>query len=99
MFKPKGIKQKPRKPNGDYLQTDLVSRLYHEWLIRDFGSRTRGVVSTAADCRIEAAIIRDALAVVLRERGDFAAAELCREYGPGVAMTAARKEEPCATNQ
>jgi hypothetical protein len=86
MPKPKGIKQKPRKPNGDYLATDLVSRLYHEWLIRDFGARTRGVVSTADDCRIEAAILRDALGEIMEARGDHAAASVCREFGPAVAM-------------
>ncbi len=93
MPKPKGIKQKPRKPNGDYLATDLVSRLYHEWLIRDFGSRTRGVVSTADDCEIEAAILRDALAEIMEARGDHAAASVCREFGPAVAMEMRKREE------
>jgi hypothetical protein len=93
MPKPKGIKQKPRKPNGDYLATDLVSRLYHEWLIRDFGARTRGVVSTADDCRIEAAILRDALAEIMEARGDHAAASVCREFGPAVAMEMRERKE------
>jgi hypothetical protein len=93
MPKPKGIKQKPRKPNGDYNSTDLVSRLYHEWLIRDFGGRTRGVVSTADDCRIEAAILRDALAEIMEARGDHAAASVCREFGPAVAMETRKREE------
>jgi hypothetical protein len=93
MPKPKGIKQKPRKPNGDYLATDLVSRLYHEWLIRDFGARTRGVVSTADDCRIEAAILRDALGEIIKARGDHAAASVCREFGPAVAMEMRERKE------
>lgn len=93
MPKPKGIKQKPRKPNGDYLATDLVSRLYHEWLIRDFGSRTRGVSSTAEDCKIEASIMRDALAEIMEARGDHAAASVCREFGPAVAMEMRKREE------
>jgi hypothetical protein len=93
MPKPKGIKQKPRKPNGNYLATDLVPRLYHEWLIREFGSRTRGVVSTADDCRIEAAILRDALAEIMGARGDHAAASVCRDYGPAVAMPMLKREE------
>jgi hypothetical protein len=83
--KPKGIKQRPRKPNGDYLATDILSRLYHEWLIRDFGSRTRGVMSSAEDCKIEAAILRDALAEIMEARND-PAASVCREFGPAVAM-------------
>jgi hypothetical protein len=93
MPKPKGIKQKPRKPNGDYLATDLVSRLYHEWLIRDFGARTRGVVSTADDCKIEAAILRDTLAEIIEARGDHAAASVCREFGPAVAMEMRERKE------
>jgi len=91
--KPKGIKQRPRKPNGDYLATDILSRLYHEWLIRDFGSRTRGVRSTAEDCTIEAAILRDALAEIMEARGDHAAASVCREFGPAVAMEMRERKE------
>jgi hypothetical protein len=93
MPKPKGIKQRPRKPNGDYLATDLVDRLYHEWLIRDFGARTRGVVSTADDCKIEAAILRDALAEIMEARSDHAAASVCREFGPAVAMEMRERKE------
>ena len=93
MPKPKGIKQSPRKPNGDYNSTDLVARLYHEWLIRDFGARARGVVSTADDCRIEAAILRDALGEIMEARGDHAAASVCREFGPAVAIDMVKREE------
>jgi hypothetical protein len=50
-------------------------------------------VSTADDCRIEAAILRDALAEIMEARGDHAAARVCREFGPAVAIDMVKREE------
>ncbi len=86
MPKPKGIPQKPRKPNGDYARRDVLQRLYDEWLMRDFGAQTAGIRSSAEDCRVERTIIRDAIAEILRLRGRTDAADICAEYGPSVAL-------------
>ena len=86
MPKPRGIPQKPRKPNGDYARRDVLHRLYDEWLMRDFGAQTAGIKSTAEDCRVERTIIRDAIAEILRLRGRTDAADICAEWGPAIAL-------------